>query len=218
MDKYNNFNLFRVIGGNLGVNCYVLEKDKNIILIDFVPEVEDFIKKNNYNLEMILLTHIHFDHFEMLFDFQKNFNFKLGLSKYGFERINNKQYNLLENFPKEILGFIKDIDLKNAFILKDREILKWQNLEIEIVETPGHSEESLCFVINSDKIVFTGDTIFYMSIGRFDLRGSDENKLYESIKKLFSLIKDDYTLYPGHGEKTNVIFEKRNNFFIKNLF
>ncbi|HOJ64982.1 MAG TPA: MBL fold metallo-hydrolase [Spirochaetota bacterium] len=218
MKKINNLNLEVVFGGNLGVNCYILEKENNIILVDFVPEVEDIIKRKSYNLDMILLTHIHFDHFEGLFDFQSRYNFKLILSKYAYERINNKYYNLLVGFPHEIVSFIKDVELKNATIVKDMDTLKWRDTDIQIVETPGHSEDSLVFIIHSEKIVFTGDTIFYGSIGRTDLPGSNESQIFKSIKKIFSLIDDDYTLYPGHGQETNPTFEKRNNFFIKNMF
>ncbi len=205
----------RIIGGNLGVNCYILENNKEILLIDFVPEVERFIKNNNYNLKIILLTHIHFDHFEMLFDFQKRFVFKLGLSRYGYERINDKYYNLLENFPDEITRFIQNVDLTNTFILNDREKINFNDIEIETVYTPGHSEDSVSFIIHSEKIVFTGDTIFNGSIGRTDLPGSNEKGIFNSIKKLFSLINDDYILYPGHGDKTSVLQEKKYNFFIK---
>lgn len=208
--------LKKFIGGNLGVNCYLLEdSNKNILLIDFIPEIEQVIVKNNYNLKTILLTHIHFDHFEMLFDFQNRFKFSLGLSNYGYQRINDKYYNLTNNLPEVLRNFIEDVALENTRILDDGDKINFNNIEIEVISTPGHSEDSLCYIVHSEKIVFTGDTIFSGSIGRTDLPGSNEREIFKSIKKLFNLIDDDYILYPGHGESTTVSQEKKYNFLRK---
>jgi hydroxyacylglutathione hydrolase len=206
-----------LIGGSIGTNCYVIEDNSDAICIDFIPEAEDFIAKNKLNPEKILLTHIHFDHLEGISKFQKKHNIELILSFPSFENINSPQHNLLA-YTSPLETFLKSqIDLNNARTVKDAEILKWKNHEISIMESPGHSAESLMYIVVEEKCVFTGDTIFYLSVGRTDLPGGDFSTMISSIKKLFNKIDDEYTIYPGHGPKTKAGYEKKNNPFLKNI-
>lgn len=203
-------------GGSIGTNCYIIEDNKDSICIDFIPEAESFIIKNKLNPEKILLTHIHFDHLEGISKFQKKYNnIELILTFQAFENINSPQNNLLA-YTSPLETVIKSqIDLSFARTVRDSEIIKWKNHEISILESPGHSPESVMYILDEKKCVFTGDTIFYLSVGRTDLPGGDFNTLISSIKKLFKKVSDDYKLYPGHGPLTKVDFEKKNNPFLK---
>ena len=85
--------------------------------------------------------------------------------------------------------------------------------EIEFIHTPGHTPGSTCFRV--DDMVFTGDTLFRESIGRYDLPGGDGPQELESIHRLL-LTLDDYTrVYPGHGPATTIGHEKLNNPFLR---
>jgi len=85
---------------------------------------------------------------------------------------------------------------------------------VEVIKTPGHSPDGLSF--QTGKIVFTGDTLFNGSIGRYDLGGGDFNLLKKSILSLYKL-PDETVVYPGHGLSTTIGKEKYNNPFIKIL-
>jgi len=83
---------------------------------------------------------------------------------------------------------------------------------LNIIHTPGHTPGGIC--LYTDKILFSGDTLFYEGIGRTDLPGGDGEKLLESIRtKLFAL-PDDTKVFPGHGEATTIRHEKAHNIFI----
>lgn len=88
------------------------------------------------------------------------------------------------------------------------------NFNFECLYTPGHSKDSVSFYFKDEKAMFVGDFIFKESVGRSDLPGGDINELEESIEKI-KKYDDDITLYPGHGEKTTLKYEKENNEFLQ---
>ncbi|EGV09013.1 metallo-beta-lactamase domain protein [Parvimonas sp. oral taxon 393 str. F0440] len=82
------------------------------------------------------------------------------------------------------------------------------------METPGHTVGSICILMGN--VMFSGDTLFRMSIGRSDLPTGSFDEIINSIKKLYDL-KKDYRVLPGHGAESNLRFEKENNPFMKNM-
>ncbi|MCG8572954.1 MAG: MBL fold metallo-hydrolase [Spirochaetes bacterium] len=207
--------LHTILGGSLGTNCYVVEKDNHVILFDFVPEVEKHIIKHNWIVDKIFLTHIHFDHFEGLFLFQDKYDFQLVLSEKSHQNINKKEYNLLNMFGDQISNYIGAIDLDKVVMVNDQDQVDWQNTMVTVYETPGHSPDSVVYTIADSKYLFSGDTIFQLSVGRADFPGSSHEQMIDSIKRLFQLLGDiNYKIYPGHGPSTTLDFEKKNNPFI----
>lgn len=83
-------------------------------------------------------------------------------------------------------------------------------LSFRMLHTPGHKEDCICYYFESDKVLFTGDTIFKESVGRTDLPGGDINELYKSLARLKTL-PGNTNLYPGHGYPTTIAYEKENN-------
>ena len=81
---------------------------------------------------------------------------------------------------------------------------------IEVLRTPGHKEDCVCYYWPVQKCVFTGDTLFKDSIGRTDLEGGDMHLLIQSLDKLRQL-PDDTIVYPGHGYQTTIGQEKQFN-------
>lgn len=84
---------------------------------------------------------------------------------------------------------------------------------IQVIATPGHKEDAVCYYLPTENLVFTGDTLFQESIGRTDLPGGDMHTLIQSLRKLILL--PDYThVYPGHGYPTTIEHEKQYNPYI----
>ena len=81
---------------------------------------------------------------------------------------------------------------------------------IEVIATPGHKEDAVCYYLPNDKMLFTGDTLFQESIGRTDLPGGDMATLIRSLNKLV-LLPEDTQVYPGHGYPTTIAHEKTYN-------
>lgn len=68
-----------------------------------------------------------------------------------------------------------------------------------VIHTPGHTKGSVCFYNESEKVLISGDTIFYQSYGRTDLQGGSEEQMQKSLEKIFTELPDDILVYPGHG-------------------
>lgn len=87
---------------------------------------------------------------------------------------------------------------------------------LEVLFTKGHSQDSVTYYFKEEKVMFVGDFIFKTTIGRCDLEGGNFQEMLSSIKKLKQYPKE-ITLYPGHGERTNLDFEIQNNPYFKDL-
>ena len=87
------------------------------------------------------------------------------------------------------------------------------NIRIDVIATPGHKEDAVCYYLPNEKILFTGDTLFQESIGRTDLPGGDMATLIRSLRKLITL-PEDIQIDPGHGYPTTIAHEKMYNPYI----
>jgi hydroxyacylglutathione hydrolase len=204
-----------VPGGSLQTCSYVItDEDNNAVLIDFVPEITGFLKKNNLKIIKLLLTHIHFDHIEGLSDFQKDNRFEFYLSIEALSFFKEPSKDILYFFPPDIINNIKNLNLENTMIVRENDKISWNNHTIEVLESPGHSPDCLMYILNENESVFSGDTLFYGSVGRTDLPGGNYEELKKSIRKLFSYVPENFKVYPGHGPETTVGFEKKNNPYV----
>ena len=103
----------------------------------------------------------------------------------------------------------KDIDIKNP--LSDGQTLNVADSECRVLHIPGHTKGHSAFYFPNHDLVFSGDALFHLSIGRTDFPGGDYSSLIESIEnKLLTLPRQTIVL-PGHGEKTSIGFEQTNN-------
>lgn len=84
----------------------------------------------------------------------------------------------------------------------------------EIIDTPGHKEDSITYYFKDNKVMFTGDFIFKNSIGRCDLNGGNERDMLKSLYKIKKYDKD-IKIYPGHGDETTLSYEIENNYYLR---
>lgn len=82
--------------------------------------------------------------------------------------------------------------------------------KFEVIYTPGHSKDSITFYFKEDKIMFTGDFLFFNTIGRCDLEGGNFEVMKSSINKI-KKYDEDIIVYPGHGRETTLKREITNN-------
>ena len=98
-------------------------------------------------------------------------------------------------------------------IVSDKEQLNLGGFTFHVIHTPGHTIGGVCYYLPSQKVLFSGDTLFFQSVGRSDFPTGKEEVLLNSVKeKLFSL-PDETVVYPGHGSQTTIGYEKKNNPF-----
>jgi glyoxylase-like metal-dependent hydrolase (beta-lactamase superfamily II) len=99
---------------------------------------------------------------------------------------------------------------------KEGDRIKAGALELEVVHTPGHSPGSISLVASD--ALFSGDTLFQGSVGRYDLPGGDGKALIAAIRQKLFPLGDDLPVYPGHGPATTIAAEKRSNPFVGRSF
>lgn len=87
------------------------------------------------------------------------------------------------------------------------------NFSFDVIYTPGHTEDSISFYFKEEGMMFTGDFLFKQSIGRWDFPTGNFSSMQESIHKILKY-EDDILVFPGHGEKTTLGYEKNNNQYL----
>ena len=152
----------------------------------------------------ILLTHGHFDHIGAVGELAE---------KYPDIRIYaGKDENALLNDPElNLTGRLRRPGCVNADRLTDdNEIFEEAGIVFRSIATPGHTAGSVCYLVEKENVLFSGDTLFRMSMGRTDFPTGNGSQILKSLKKLAEL-PDETLVFPGHGEKTSIGEEKRDN-------
>ena len=105
----------------------------------------------------------------------------------------------------------QDRYLTSTVDLNDGDIIKIGEDELKVLFTPGHAPGHVCFYDEKDGLVFSGDTLFYRGVGRWDLPGGNYAQLEKSLREVLYKLPDDTAVYCGHGSMTRIGDEKRNN-------
>lgn len=197
-----NINTF--IAGPIDANNYLLTDGDEAVLIDCSEVKPEILKElDNKKLKYILLTHGHFDHVLGVNGMREKTGAKVLVNKEDTPRM-EESANIMRTFG------VQGVDIPKADdYINDGEVIKFGNTEIKVLATPGHTEGGVCYLV--DGKLFSGDTLFRDSVGRTDFPGGNFKKLSGSVKnKLFNL-DENITVYPGHGPKTTIAYEKKYN-------
>jgi glyoxylase-like metal-dependent hydrolase (beta-lactamase superfamily II) len=99
-------------------------------------------------------------------------------------------------------------------MLLNGDLIKVGKIEFEVLHTPGHSAGGISLYSKKENVIFTGDTLFCGSVGRTDNIDASFEEIIKSVKAL-AMLPDDTVVYPGHGEKTTIGREKRENPYLQ---
>ena len=198
--------------GALWTNGYLFWDDatREAFFIDpggDTSDVKSFIEENNLTLKMILLTHGHIDHIAGVHELLP----MVGDNIY----IGEKDAFMLKHPSKSLQSLLRvHCDgLENFKTVQEGRIIDFPNYNIKVIETPGHTEGSVCYLIKDAEghsILISGDTLFAQSVGRTDLEGGDELKLESSLRRLAEF-NDSLHVLPGHGPDTSIGAEREMN-------
>ena len=190
-------------------NTYLITENGNGVLIDPGSSAEDVIKfAGDINIKYIFLTHCHYDHIKGVEKLREITGAELCVTEECAGNIKNPNVNLSGAW----LDY--KIVLENPEItLNENEVFNFEGIEVKTIKTPGHTNCSTCFIFGND--LFSGDTLFLQTTGRWDLPTGDEDTLRKSIKEKLYTLDDDINVYPGHGKKTSIGYEKNFNFLVR---
>lgn len=167
-------------------------------------KVDKFIEDHSLKLKKIFITHTHADHVGGLSYYRD----KYGAESYALILARDFKDNPAYNLSKT-LGLPVNTIIDN-YIDEDYED---PDFNIQILRTPGHAIDSLS--LSTDLGIFTGDTLFWGSIGRYDFPGGDYDTLIRSIKEKLMVYDDNTIVYPGHGSNTTIGYEREHNPFLR---
>ena len=189
-------------------NCYlVVSSQNNAVLIDAPDDAEYIlseIENNGFTLKKIFLTHGHFDHIGAVADLVDATGCEVYIHPLDEKILREGDEMVARMFRSR--GFRSyDGEIK---LCTENDILKLDELEFDILETPGHTPGSICYICG--EIMFSGDTLFRRSIGRTDLGGGDITKMKSSLAKIADL-GGNLTIYPGHMGSTTLDEERKAN-------
>lgn len=204
----NSYHVETLSVGQLATNCYIVfdTKTKDAVIID-PGDDGNYIAEKILALQIhphaILLTHGHFDHMLGAYELQKILNIPVYM---------NKKDNFLVQRMKESAEYYLHraiVEQKPILRAISAKKLVFGTISVDIIDTPGHTPGSVSFVFPDMHAVFTGDTVFAEGgVGRTDFWYSSQEKLDNSVKKIF-LLPEDYSMYPGHGKISTIGQEKR---------
>ncbi len=173
-----------IMSNNFSSNSYVV-RDEKLCIIDPGMGIRNY-GVNLEEVEIVLLTHKHYDHIANCSLFE---NAEIFIHEKDLTALRTGEGVLAEDFGYEF----KPLKSKQL-----PEKIDLGSVVLEVVHTPGHTPGSVCFYAEEEKILFTGDLLFAEGIGRTDLPGGNELLLFNSLKKI-SLLNFE-TFLPGHGE------------------
>lgn len=168
-----------------------------------------YLKAQGLALTHILLTHGHFDHILGVAQLQEETGAKVFIGAPDAAALYDDTENLstMSRYPVRACRADRE--------LNDGDVFEAAGFTIKAIATPGHTLGGMCYLVESERVLFAGDTLFKLSVGRSDLPGGDPKALFHSISyKLFPL-PGDPTVYPGHAGSTTLETERLHNPYMK---
>lgn len=172
-------------------------------------ELYNFVTEKRLNPKLLLNTHLHFDHvWGNAWAIRTWPEMKVYCHKYDLSMPPKPSHQLrlfgidspLENLPDELYRHVGQGDS-----------IPFGQTLLEVLHIPGHSPGHIAFYAPADKVVFSGDALFYRDIGRTDLWGGSYSELLDSVRTQLFTLPSDTIVYPGHGDETTIGEELKHN-------
>lgn len=200
----NQFKMFT--GGVLDTNSFLYSAPGGNILFD-APQGSDAAFANT-PIQLLLLTHGHFDHVADAAAIIKRHGCQVAFHPETASMVNDRDFFRRWGFELEIEPFQGD------FLLEETPSQTLLGVEMSIYYVPGHSPGSLCFYFPAERTLVGGDVLFRGGVGRWDLPGGDADLLFTGIREKLFPLGDDVVVLPGHGPSTTIGHEKAENPFL----
>ena len=205
-----------LVVGMLQTNCYLLgdEKTRQAVVIDPGGDSERIvsrIQQLGLNLVAILNTHGHFDHIMEAWALKQRLGGEIYLHSKDETIFQQSMAGMGSLFAPNRRATSGTIDCH----LAEGDSLVFGPIRLQVMETPGHSPGHVSLHFPEAGVIFVGDTLFAGSIGRTDLPGGSYSQLIRSVREKIFPLDGKTIVYPGHGPKTTVEYEKKSNPFFQ---
>ncbi|HQF82398.1 MAG TPA: MBL fold metallo-hydrolase [Candidatus Syntrophosphaera thermopropionivorans] len=185
------------------------EDSREAILVDPAAPSPDLLKRIEelkLKVKYIINTHGHMDHIGGNSWFKNHLSVPLMIHSADAPMLVNSAMNLSLYVGNPVSSAPPDV------LLEDGMELSLGKYPVKVIHTPGHTPGGICLL--ADKFLISGDTLFEQSIGRTDLQGGNHQQIINSIKNKLFVLPDDVIVFPGHGPRTSISMEKKNNPFV----
>jgi hydroxyacylglutathione hydrolase len=201
--------------GPLQCNCSIIgdETSREAMVIDPGDDIADIlaiIEKHKLKVRQIVITHAHIDHVGGAM--------KLRAATGAPILLNQNDYTLLKmlDVQADWIGMQSPGKVEIDHSLGEKDSVQAGSLLANVIQTPGHTEGSICLYFPAERTLIAGDTLFAGSIGRTDLPGGSFDKIMRSLHDKVLALPDETTVVPGHGPLTTIGAEREENPFLKN--
>jgi glyoxylase-like metal-dependent hydrolase (beta-lactamase superfamily II) len=197
--------------GPFASNCYIVgdESAHEGFVIDPGADAGHILKRAKtleLTIKTIVLTHTHPDHIGAVKAVKEATKGEVAVHPEDSRALGSPSpMAAMHGFPPQSVAPDR--------LLKGGDSIKAGNLSFLVLHTPGHSPGGICLL--GEGVVFTGDTLFNMSIGRSDFPGGNYNLLLTSIHTKLMVLPDSTIVYPGHGPESTIGDERRGNPFLR---
>lgn len=203
-----------LIVGPIAANCYIVGDpvSKQGMIVDPGSDASVILEgvgQLGLDIQFMIVTHGHFDHCGAVAPLKSQSGWKFLIHSADLPFIRDSKQSARK------WGFDIDQVPEPDKMLVDEEILRLGDLTFKILHTPGHSPGGICMFQEKEQVLFSGDTLFYRSIGRTDFAQGSLEELTRSIQTRIYTLPDSTRIYPGHGEPTAVGEEKKFNCFVR---
>lgn len=210
--QVDHMKIKRFLTGIISTNCYIAENEntKQAVIIDPAAcpkKILDYIDEEGLTIEAILLTHGHFDHIMGIDGFLEHFNVPVYVHEADEPVMKDPRLN-------QSASYTSGYTFLGAQYLRDKQTLELAGYQFEVIHTPGHTWGGCCYYVKSEKVLFSGDTLFRCSVGRSDFETSSTSDLMYSVREKLLKLPQDTHVYPGHMGETTIGYEKVHNPFI----